>query len=443
MHPCLCVDEILRLVFGFVQDRSTLSALARTCRTFNAPATDLIWKTLTAIEPILQNLPSAKITSKSSRQCLTLSCPPGDNDWNIVRRLSSRVRRFHTFVDLTPHHIDAVSRWLSFLTSPPHSSFLFPQLRVLSFEAEYFDTDDTEDVHTELQALLHYFHLLLGPHLSALRLEVPGSFYANLDFPSIPALCPNLRILNIVMQEYEWDEVPVPIPDEISYPLSRVVSELCDLEFVESDMTSWHLLSSLSQAKALRKLSVYLPHELGPGPECPSGDIFPQLRTLDIRASSLASCTNLFRWTSFNQVIGISISSPLSEDDGDPWQALIGMTSLIPSQCKRLEFCWFYISEGLLSFETHPTWPRPILEPYYVCHHLRVIALQTPISITLADNDLEDMVMSWPHLEVFHLFQGSIMGPPVHLTLRGVTALLYHCPKLIHFTLTFDATLYS
>ncbi|KAI6011303.1 hypothetical protein EDC04DRAFT_2905588 [Pisolithus marmoratus] len=205
-------------------------------------------------------------------------------------------------------------------------------------------------------------------------------------------------------------------------------------------MTSWDLLSSLSQAKALRKLSVCLPSQLGLGPEYPSGNIFPQLCTLDIRASSLASCTDLFHWVSLHQVTEIDIDCSVSEDVTDLFQALVDMTSLIPSRCKTLEFFWFCFSVLPTAVKTYPAWPRPILEPYHICHHLRVIALETPLSITLADNDLEDLVMSWPHLEVFHLFQRGIKHPPVHLTLRGVTALLCHCRKLTHFTLMFDAT---
>ncbi|KAI6007662.1 hypothetical protein F5J12DRAFT_829713 [Pisolithus orientalis] len=57
MHLCLCVDDILRLVFRCIEDRSTLCALARICRTFKEPAVDLIWETLTAVEPILQASP--------------------------------------------------------------------------------------------------------------------------------------------------------------------------------------------------------------------------------------------------------------------------------------------------------------------------------------------------------------------------------------------------
>ncbi|KAI6007680.1 hypothetical protein F5J12DRAFT_720365 [Pisolithus orientalis] len=99
MHPCLCVDEILRVVFRCIEDRSTWCALARTCRAFTEPATDLIWETLTAVEPILQHLPSARterLGFGDRGRCLALSRPLSDDDWSIIRRLSSRVHRLHT-----------------------------------------------------------------------------------------------------------------------------------------------------------------------------------------------------------------------------------------------------------------------------------------------------------------------------------------------------------
>ncbi|KAI5990314.1 hypothetical protein F5J12DRAFT_477729 [Pisolithus orientalis] len=197
------------------------------------------------------------------------------------------------------------------------------------------------------------------------------------------------------------------------------------------------MLSGLAEMKGLRRLSVSLPRIIGPGPECLSGEIFPQLRTLNVFARSVASCTDLFRWTSLDKVTEIYIDCSLR--DRDPVQTLVEMSSLILSQCKRLEFLWV-LSDHSDNGETPTAWPRPMLEVYQAFRQLRVIALQTCVSPTLADNDLEDMVKAWPHLEVFHLFYEEILCPAVRLTLRGVTALLYHCPKLKHFTLTFDAT---
>lgn len=295
------------------------------------------------------------------------------------------------------------------------------------------------DVRTgAYRAVIRFFHLLLGPHLSALRFSIPNEFYTDLDISSIPALCPNIRMLDIAGFMSVWN---VKIPEETVHLFSRAVSELSRMEIVGSSGPSWQLLSSLARAKKLRRLRVKLPHRLVPEPRLLSGDAFPQLRTLDIWADSLASCIDLFRWTSLNQVTEMSIRCLASYYNRDPLQGLVGMSSLISSQCQSLDFLW--ISCGLIrnrnDTPSSARW-RPVLEPYQACHHLGIIALQVPCSLTLADNDLEDMVKAWPHLAVFHLFPGGKAVPPVHRTLRGITALLYHCLELKDFTLMFDAT---
>ncbi|KAI6143728.1 hypothetical protein BKA82DRAFT_4182809 [Pisolithus tinctorius] len=443
MHPCLRVDEILRLVFRCVEGRSTLCALARTCRTFNEPAMDLIWETLTAMEPILQHLSSASLVEKRAESYFALSRPLSDDDWSIIRRLSSRVRRLHFFLKKNvPLHDDIdndVPQWFRLLTSPPDQSFLFPNLRALSFEVDgYLDAKGIEDTHAEtFQAVIRLFHLLLRPRLSALRFEIPSSFYAHLDISSIPALCPNLHALSIGGPSLNC--FGDSIPDEAMFLFSRVVSGLCHLEVVRCCATSWELLSSLAQVKGLRRLWVFLPYRLGRGPQHRCGNMFPQLHTLDIQAESLASCTELFRWASFDKITHIYIDCSFPIDDDDSVQTLFEMSSLISSQCKHLEFLWIFSSFSR-GDEIPAAWPRPMLETYQAFRQLSVIALQTSLCLTLADNDFGDMVKAWPHLEVFHLFQDGILRPPVHLTLRGVTALLYHCPKLKHFTLMFDAT---
>ncbi|KAI6124863.1 hypothetical protein EV401DRAFT_1147825 [Pisolithus croceorrhizus] len=134
----------------------------------------------------------------------------------------------------------------------------------------------------------------------------------------------------------------------------------------------------------------------------------------------------LLRWTSFEEVIGIYIDSSSFTYDHDALQALVDMSSLISSQCKNLELLWISV-DGYGGIQ--PAWPRPMLEPYEAFHQLRFIALNTSYSLTLADNDFQDMVKAWPSLEAFHLLHDRLVNPSVHLTLR-VTALLYHCPKL-------------
>ncbi|KAI6101203.1 hypothetical protein F5141DRAFT_1065964 [Pisolithus sp. B1] len=72
------------------------------------------------------------------------------------------------------------------------------------------------------------------------------------------------------------------------------------------------------------------------------------------------------------------------------------MSSLISSQCKNLESLWISV-DGYGGIQ--PARPRPMLEPYEAFHQL---------SLTLADNDFQDMVKAWPSLEAFHLLHDRL-----------------------------------
>lgn len=444
MHHCLRTDEILREIFQCIESRPTLCALAKTCRMFYDPAMDQIWETLTAIEPaVLERLSSATSVTNSTGSYPALLHPLSDDDRDTIQRLSSRVRRLHINLRIILPRFDETDvspQWVYQLASLKDSSLLFPNRHVLSLEVEsYPNQNPSRDVDTRIfQAIIRLFYLLVGPHLSALRFEVPNSIYPHLNISSIPLLCPNIRTLSLGELDL-YCEKP-PISDEIMCGFSEAVSQLRHLETVRSYLTSWDLLSSLAEAKGLRKLWMFLPPKLGPVPTPPHDNTFPQLRTLDICTRSLTLCLEFLRWASLKEVTGIYIYCPCPTDDGDPLKTLVDVSSRISLQCKQLEFLWIFFNPGADHHETPTAWPLRMLKPYHDFHQLRVIALQTGYSMELVDHDLEGMVAAWPHLEIFHLFPDGIMDPPVRLTLRAVTALLYHCPKLKRFTLLFDAT---
>jgi hypothetical protein len=66
MHHCLCIEEILTSIFEFVltdvgtrkpYDKRSVLALVKTCRTFNIPALQVLWKNLSSPVPLLFTMP--------------------------------------------------------------------------------------------------------------------------------------------------------------------------------------------------------------------------------------------------------------------------------------------------------------------------------------------------------------------------------------------------
>ena len=60
MHPCLCIDEILRpIARELVVSRGEATAVALACcrKSFEDPALDALWKTQLGISQLLKTLP--------------------------------------------------------------------------------------------------------------------------------------------------------------------------------------------------------------------------------------------------------------------------------------------------------------------------------------------------------------------------------------------------
>ena len=60
MHPCLCIDEILRPIAREVVAsgwKETAVALACCCKSFEDPVLDVLWETQDGLAPLLETLP--------------------------------------------------------------------------------------------------------------------------------------------------------------------------------------------------------------------------------------------------------------------------------------------------------------------------------------------------------------------------------------------------
>ena len=76
MHQCLCIEEILfdifaqldghvmnprisspeRILYRHPESLKTLAGLARTCRTFNGPALDILWREIPDLYVLVKHL---------------------------------------------------------------------------------------------------------------------------------------------------------------------------------------------------------------------------------------------------------------------------------------------------------------------------------------------------------------------------------------------------
>lgn len=84
MHQALLVPEILLIIFKYITDDSgkpllpTLAAIARTCRSFQRPAEEILWYKLPNVSTLYNILPP-QVRNKESK------------GWSLVSKRKSRV----------------------------------------------------------------------------------------------------------------------------------------------------------------------------------------------------------------------------------------------------------------------------------------------------------------------------------------------------------------
>jgi hypothetical protein len=58
MHRCLYIQEIISIIFKYLDKKRDVVALATTCKTFRDPALQIVWSEIRSLVPLIRCLPS-------------------------------------------------------------------------------------------------------------------------------------------------------------------------------------------------------------------------------------------------------------------------------------------------------------------------------------------------------------------------------------------------
>ncbi|KAH7906963.1 hypothetical protein BJ138DRAFT_1015319 [Hygrophoropsis aurantiaca] len=239
MHPCLKLQEILRIIFEYSlligkagnhdapNDTSTLAGIARTCRTFQDPALDVLYANLGSIEPLFFCIPNFIVTCKnhySRRREHVSGRQMTRKDWKFFLRYSSRVCALDVGEDdkrsAFPVRLyqELCSKWDP--SNPP-----FPRLRRLVWQ----------ELCQEAFPLLR---LLLTPSITGLSIPFAYQLQASI-ISDLPSLCPNLKKLQF------WGSGGKSNPRK---DMSDISDHLC----ADSGRVLKHLVARVSSMKEQR-----------------------------------------------------------------------------------------------------------------------------------------------------------------------------------------------
>ncbi|KAJ6602420.1 hypothetical protein DFH09DRAFT_899851 [Mycena vulgaris] len=202
MHRSFLVCEIFRMICQNLLDSSakrSLAALARTCRSFEGAALDLLWLEQTSLEPlILFCMPLDLWVGNANVIGVTgLRRPILSSDLTRFSYYSSRVKIYRQEIPCVFDH--AVIHVLQSIIS---QSLCFPNIQVLQFGGSGRDFE--------------WLPLFLGPHVNSIDLElVPTSTedacLALSIFPRLKSQYPYLQHASITFN----DRVSWPIPTRV------------------------------------------------------------------------------------------------------------------------------------------------------------------------------------------------------------------------------------
>jgi hypothetical protein len=264
MHPCLSVDEILRLIACELvgsKAKATAVTLACCCKSFEDPGLDVLWKTQSRLPPLLISLPGDVWNEGEfvcQQQTISFSLnrldrksfkrPPTTLEWARFRKYARRMRKLRVVGDLDfpTSGVSAV------LQSSAMGEPLFPNLKSLV-------SWSTSTIAAEFIPLIPS---LLSPTTTVIDIDFNGYIDApNAAIAStittFPVLCPNIRkihlhriprdpiivdavselLLNINRDALRHLHMDSPLPEEVRKAIYRLPN-LCELWVVVEGPTS-------------------------------------------------------------------------------------------------------------------------------------------------------------------------------------------------------------
>ncbi|KIJ61285.1 hypothetical protein HYDPIDRAFT_137858 [Hydnomerulius pinastri MD-312] len=416
MHDVLCITELLDVICQFAT-RSTLAKLARTCRAFEEPALDALWKDLETLAPLSNCLPPALWGELDG--VTILRRPLSSDHWRLLRKYSSRIctvqkniffgRYFRQLLAVASH------------STPPAP--LFPKLKAVLLNRI---TDET----------IPLFRWMIGPSITKLELSLSiiKATPATLSFmSSLGMLCPNMRSVLLEVDHLEKSQAEV-----MAASMSQAICQWYHLQNASFSSLDAFAYEHLSQLKSLTTLKLFLsrdaPTQLGEAELCPTP--FPSLTNLTIGAVSIEVMS---AWLSCLHLAPTNLTCNIHDVPFTP-TTLYELCSTIQKHCCPHSLRSIDLDD-LRSRYGETVVLLDDIQPLLEFRHLRSVTLHELCTIALDDHALEELATAWPQLEVLHLNRYAKLEPAASIpTFRGLFHLVRLCPNLRELSIVIDLT---
>ncbi|KAJ6550863.1 hypothetical protein DFH09DRAFT_988706 [Mycena vulgaris] len=435
MHRCLTILEIIELVCGHVEvrylgrDSPDLAALARTCKAFQDPALDLLWREQSTLTHMLKCLPSnvweEKIHSRGPPSHFRLIGPIDPADWEIPLSYARRIRTLSLDVGVgyvEPTFLDAAI--LDTISSSLPQELLCPNLRSISWGPK-------------LDPVFSNILLFLGPNITTVHLSLPApsiSLIASLS--TLPLRYPELKTLHISWDN--WDSFPL-------CPISSIIAlDLDQIEILSLDGLDRAALQHLSHLPYLHSLTLHAPEvvHLGSSPSLSMGP-FPALRSVTFLTTTFEFAAKFVDLLSDCRLEAFTVRTKVLATKMDTRQLYSSLASRMSHSALQS------LTVQVVDYDSPTPPPEMIadyaisgntLAPLFRFWNLTRIVLRTPVGFGIDDTTAWDIARAWPNLQSLTLDAASELHHTPTMTLAGLRAFATHCKVLSDLNISFDAS---
>ncbi|KAG0701008.1 hypothetical protein DFH29DRAFT_587695 [Suillus ampliporus] len=414
MHPALQNIDIICAICLYVHHGS-LPALASTCRIFERPALDVLWRNLQSVEPLVRCLPSDLFGIDHG--CMTLLKPLDAKMWDVLCKYTSRVHSITQLGRLAV--IEPLGSLMLLCPSAPAS--LFPNLRKLTWH-----TDGT-------YCAAAFLRMSLVPTLLFLDIQISSASSMFLSvLSSLGTLCPHLWRMTVKSPSATSDSLRKTSPF-----IAQSISQLHHLRI----LSIWDLgnqgIEHLMQLQALHTL--WLDLKVSSVWDRRSHLRFPGFHDLSSLTLYIDNLNHASDFLSSLQVISsesITLRFTATYPSASASTTLSQFFAILQDTCDHDKLGSLTLVESLRQVHTKPD----VFTPLHTCRNLTRLLIEKGFDISMADEELCQLVRAWPKLEVLTISRFVAINDTTIPTFRGLIGLLRLCPALTSLTLVIDTT---
>ncbi|KAG2154389.1 uncharacterized protein EDB93DRAFT_1131952 [Suillus bovinus] len=417
MHQALCIAEILDQI-SWHTDRGSLPGLALTCRTFEGPALDALWRNLQSLEPLVNCIPT-HFWGFNFQGELMLLRPIDTKVWATFRRYASRVHSITQSGDPSPiiEHLRILM-----LSYPYPSSTMFPALQSLAWNVN------------QTHLIIEFLRMAFVPSLVSLDLRITSISPALMSVLStIGTACPNLTSFRPQVDDPTWNRELAPFLTQAICQLHHLSAlTVCELE----DPGMMHV----TQLQSLKTLWLYIgPSFLRRTGLLPQSLGLEHLEHLGLQAIRLNHMTDFLR--SLGTVRSKHITAVFSSNAfGQQSDSISQFCTMVLERCDNDTLEAITLCEQFYN-TFHNVYAQPSdFGPLRLLRNLTYFDVEAACTISISNDGLGELVKAWPKLTTFRLNCYRDPTSTVLPTFHGLINVLRLCPELVSLSLVIDTT---